>query len=247
MHKLGVQEVIDTLDEIAANFENEIVPICGQLVDELMKSVQSLLCQQQDELNDDTLLSIDNRLQVVSTLVGYLETHKELYNSLLSILYPYLQVWCELVASSLRCSWTPSTLIFLITSSPFLLASCSILITIVMVSWFLLFSFLELYQLYPSLVNYLSLGAIDYCTDAFSLFSLFIGNEYEFLYSIHFLVLQSSLPSPSITSPTSILRFSSSRTVWMNLVLLSKLISTWLSYWSFRIVLVCVSSVLRRT
>lgn len=92
MHKLGVQEVIDTLDEIAANFENEIVPICGQLVDELMKSVQSLLCQQQDELNDDTLLSIDNRLQVVSTLVGYLETHKELYNSLLSILYPYLQV-----------------------------------------------------------------------------------------------------------------------------------------------------------
>lgn len=92
MHKLGVQEVIDTLDEIAANFENEIVPICGQLVDELMKSVQGLLCQQQDELNDDTLLSIDNRLQVVSTLVGYLETHKELYNSLLSILYPYLQV-----------------------------------------------------------------------------------------------------------------------------------------------------------
>lgn len=92
MHKLGVQEVIDTLDEIAANFENEIVPICGQLVDELMKSIQSLLCQQQDELNDDTLLSIDNRLQVVSTLVGYLETHKELYNSLLSILYPYLQV-----------------------------------------------------------------------------------------------------------------------------------------------------------
>lgn len=46
-----------------------------------------------------------------------------------------------------------------------------------MVSWFLLFSFLELYQLYPSLVNYLSLGAIDYCTDAFSLFSLFIGND----------------------------------------------------------------------
>ena len=92
MHKLGVQEVIDTLDEIAANFENEIVPICGQLVDELMKSVQGLLCQQQDALNDDTLLSIDNRLQVVSTLVGYLETHKELYNSLLSILYPYLQV-----------------------------------------------------------------------------------------------------------------------------------------------------------
>ena len=92
MHKLGVQEVIDTLDEIAANFENEIVSIFGQFVDELMKSVQGLLCQQQDELNDDTLLSIDNRLQVVSTLVGYLETHKELYNSLLSILYPYLQV-----------------------------------------------------------------------------------------------------------------------------------------------------------
>ncbi|KAK8790877.1 hypothetical protein WA158_005508 [Blastocystis sp. Blastoise] len=163
MNKLGVEDVIDSMNGIVEQFEEEIVPFCGKLAQQLMITFEGYI---KDKENDDeALYSAANCLEVVSTLCSYIDKHKEIYNSLIQILFPYMQTllnpqYIEILDS----------VISIITS-------------------FLLYTdnySSELYSLYPIIINYLTVGATDYVADAFTIFDCYISNDPKMFVSLTF-------------------------------------------------------------